>query len=67
MNNEKQTKEGNNIADFIGWALFGNGIISFINYLRLSFVDDTTDKWFSRLFLSLMCFGIAGIIFRLRK
>ena len=56
-----------NIADVIGWVLFSSGIFNFISYLMLVFSQDTTDKWFTRQCLSLICFGFAGVIFRLRK
>ena len=56
-----------NIADVIGWLLFSAGIFNFISYFLWACSQDTTDKWFTRQALSLMCFGFAGIIFRLRK
>ena len=71
MNEEKnfdnRTKEAWNIADVIGWLLFGAGIFNFISYLIWACSQDTTDKWFTRQCLSLICFGFAGVIFRLRK
>lgn len=54
-------------ADVIGWLLFSAGILNFISYLLWACSQDTTDKWFTRQALSLMCFGFAGIIFSLRK
>lgn len=67
QNLNKSTKEALNIADVIGWLLFGAGIFNFISYLIWAFSQDATDKWFTRQCLSLICFGFAGVIFRLRK
>jgi len=64
---QKNTKEAWNIADAIGWLLFSFGIFNFFSCLMWIFSQDTTDKWFTRQCLSLICFGMAGIIFRLRK
>ena len=64
---DKPTKKAWNIADVIGWLLFRQGFIMLQNGIIWIFTQDTTDKWFSRVSIGLICFGFAGIIFRLRK
>jgi uncharacterized membrane protein HdeD (DUF308 family) len=66
-NSNEPQKQPLIIADVIGWILFSAGIFNFISYFIWACSQDTTDKWFTRQALSLMCFGFAGIIFRLRK
>lgn len=55
------------IADVIGWALFISAILNFIVCFIFITVQYEVNKVFELNFLSLMCFGMAGIIFRLRK
>jgi hypothetical protein len=62
----KSTKKAWNIADVIGWLLFVQGFIFMQNSIIWMF-KATDDHWFSRISMSLICFGFAGIIFRLRK
>lgn len=64
INQEKSTL---NIADVIGWLLLVQGIIMCQSGIIWVLTGDDTDKWFSRASIGLVCFGFAGIIFRLRK
>ena len=66
QNLNKSTKKAWNIADVIGWLLLVQGIIMYQNSIIWVLTDDT-DKWFGRASIGLICFGFAGIIFRLRK
>ena len=63
---DKPTKKAWNIADVIGWLLFVQGFIFMQNSVIWMFTA-TDDHWFSRICMSFICFGFAGIIFRLRK
>ena len=67
QNLNKRTIKAWNIADFIGWLLLVQGIIMCQNSIIWVLTGDDTDKWFSRVSIGLICFGLAGIIFRLRK
>ena len=67
QNLNKRTIKAWNIADFIGWLLLVQGIIMCQNSIIWVLTGDDTDKWFSRVSIGLICFGFAGIIFRLRK
>ena len=67
QNLNKSTKKAWNIADVIGWLLLVQGIIMCQNSIIWVLTSDDTDKWFSRASIGLICFGFAGIIFRLRK
>ena len=67
QNLNKSTKKAWNIADVIGWLLLVQGIIMCQNSMIWVLTGDDTDKWFSRASIGLICFGFAGIIFRLRK
>ena len=67
QNLNKNTKKVWNIADVIGWLLLVQGIIMCQNSVIWVLAGDDTDKWFSRASIGLICFGFAGIIFRLRK
>ena len=67
QNLNKRTIKAWNIADFIGWLLLVQGIIMCQNSIIWVLTGDDTDKWFSRFSIGLICFGFAGIIFRLRK
>ena len=64
---DKPTKKAWNIADVIGWLLFIQGFIMLLDGIIWIFTQDTTDKWFSRVSIGLICLGFAGILFRLRK
>lgn len=66
QNLNKPTKKAWNIADVIGWLLFVQGFIFMQNSVIWMF-KSTDDHWFSRICMSFICFGFAGIIFRLRK
>lgn len=63
----KNTKKAWIIADFIGLILLIQGIGMWISSIVWSLTGDNTDKWFSRVSIGLICFGFAGVIFRLRK
>lgn len=71
MNEEKDlnpsTKRAWKIADVIGMALLIQGIIMSQTAIIWIISGDDTDKWFSRMSVGLICFGFAGVIFRLRK
>ena len=67
QNLNKSTKKAWNIADVIGWLLLVQGIIMCQNSIIWVLTSDDTDKWFSRASIGLICFGFAGVIFRLRK
>ena len=67
QNLNKSTKKALNMADAIGWLLLVQGIIMCQNSIILELAGDETDKWFSRASIGLICFGFAGIIYRLRK
>jgi len=54
------------IADALAWCLLIQGLVFFQNGLIWGLTSDS-DKWFMRITVSLMCFGFAGIIFRLKK
>jgi len=62
---DKQTID-DKIGDFIALILMWSSVISFMSCIIFMFQGDS-DKWFSRLTLSLICLGFSGIIFRLRK
>lgn len=64
---DKPTKQAWNIADVIGWLLFVNGFIFMQNGIIWMFQETGSKNWFSRVSMSMICFGISGIIFRLRK
>jgi hypothetical protein len=49
----------------IGFFMLYSAVFSFIDYIILSFQG--SNDWFSRLALSLICFGFAGIIFKKDK
>lgn len=51
----------------IGYMLTLVGLISLQNSIVWAISDDVSDKWFSRMFMGVICFGFAGVIFRLRK
>ena len=67
QNLNKNNKQESKIADFIGWALLFYGTGMFFSGTIWTFTTDDTDKWFSRFSISLICFGFAGVIFRLRN
>ena len=67
QNLNKRTIKAWNIADVIGWLLFIQGFVMLQNGIIWMLTQDTTDKWFSRVSIGLICFGFAGVIFRLRK
>jgi hypothetical protein len=67
QNSENPQNQQLNIADVICWLLFSAGCFEFLSYIIWALSKDTTDKWFTRLALSMMCFGFFGIIHRLRK
>lgn len=54
------------LADFIAIMLLLAAIQNFVSSAYYSFAGNS-DKWFSRFALSLICFGISGIILKLRK
>jgi hypothetical protein len=64
---DKSTKKLWNIADIIGWLLLMEGIIMCQSSVIFVFTQDESDKWFSRVSMGLICFALAGIIFKLRK
>ena len=65
--NLDKSNEKLHIADVICWLLFSAGCFEFLSYIIWALSKDTTDKWFTRLALSMICFGFFGIIHRLRK
>lgn len=60
-------KKLNNFSGFIGVLMFVSGITLFIGSIIDGIVYNGTDIWFSRFAMSLVCFGIAGIIFKKDK
>ena len=62
----KSTSICHNIADLIALMLLVAGILNFVSSAYYSFAGNS-DKWFTRFALSLICFGISGIILKLRK
>ena len=67
LDNDKYKNQSQSIADGIGVLLLIGGIIFFFSSIIYSFTEADSEKWFSRVLASLICFGFAGIIYRLRK
>lgn len=61
------TENMNNIGDYIGFILLCLSFIMFLNSFIWSIADDDMNQYFDRLFLSILCLGFSGIIFKLRK
>lgn len=55
------------LSDLVALILAASAIMTFITSMLWVFSDDTTDKWFSRFFLSMLCLGLFGIIRKLTK
>jgi len=54
-------------ADLIAYLLIMYGLVSVQSSIIWAISDDVSDKWFSRMLMSVICFGFAGVIFKLRK
>lgn len=67
MNKQNVNKVLEITSDFIGGLLFIAGVLNFISYLIYAFSEEINDTWFIRQCISFICFGFAGIIFKLRK
>lgn len=63
--NKKSLKE--KIADAMGLWLFISGIVSYQNAIIWSFQETNPENWFSRFALGIICFGFAGIIFKIKQ
>lgn len=65
---KKKNSNEHDIADWIGIMLFITGCVSFISSVIFMFIELPADEtWFSRLCLSMGCFGIFAIIKKLTK
>lgn len=67
QNLSEYTKKVWGIADAIALVLLIEGTFMFLSSIIWVFTSDNTDKWFTRISMGLICYGFAGIIFRLRK
>jgi len=63
-NTDKSQKNREKFANSAAWILLIMGVISTQNSIIWAITSDTTDKWFSRLFMAAVCYGFAGIIFK---
>ena len=64
---ELTPKEKFDISYYIAWILFSSAVFNFISYMYYATSGDTSDKWFTRQFLSLICLGLSGIIFSIKN
>lgn len=67
MEENKKTRIFHSFANFLCVILIIQGAAC--NVLSISYFlqGDTSDKWFSRAALSIICYGFAGIIAKLEK
>ena len=67
MNEEiKETKRTKLLSDIILNFLLIEGFVLMVNSIIWMF-KSTDDHWFTRMSMSLICFGFAGIILKLKK
>lgn len=64
---EKKAFGAEQLAKVIAYLLLIQAIILAQNSIIWVLTGDDTDKWFSRLTLSLICFGFSGVIFILQS
>ncbi len=60
-------KKKYDFVDGIGTMLLISGFTTSFSSLMYGLTDPNNDIWFSRIFLSMVCFGFYGIIKRLSK
>jgi hypothetical protein len=62
-----KNKEKDSVVDLIEFMLTVQGCFMLLSSVIWTFTNTTTDKWFSRLALSIICFGFVGIIRCIKK
>lgn len=67
MEENKKTRISHSFANFLCVVLMIQGAACNALSILHSLQGDTSDKWFSRAALSIICYGFAGIIAKLER